>query len=62
MSDQDRKPASTDTGLAEPKRRIGFMEGRLNVPADFDEMGQEEIVRLFEGDTRNGDREGSDRD
>ncbi|GAB4356156.1 MAG: type II toxin-antitoxin system Phd/YefM family antitoxin [Methylohalobius sp. ZOD2] len=29
-------------------RRIGFMTGRLKVPADFDRMGQEEIERLFD--------------
>jgi hypothetical protein len=29
--------------------RIGFLKGRVAVPADFDTMGQEEIAALFEG-------------
>jgi antitoxin HicB len=33
-------------------RRIGTMEGRLKVPADFDAMGSETIANLFEGGTR----------
>ncbi len=28
-------------------RRIGFMQGRLKVPADFDTMGQDEILDMF---------------
>lgn len=31
------------------KSRVGFMEDIL-VPADFDTMGQEHIISLFEGD------------
>ncbi len=31
-------------------RRTGFLEGQFQVPDDFDTMGQEEIIRLFEGD------------
>ncbi len=30
-------------------RRIGFMEGEINVPDDFDRMGHEEIQKLFGG-------------
>jgi prevent-host-death family protein len=29
--------------------RFGFMKGEINVPDDFDTMGQEEIERLFYG-------------
>ena len=29
------------------KRRVGFLEGQVNVPDDFDRMGQEEIDQLF---------------
>lgn len=29
-------------------RRLGFMEGQGDVPDDFDQMGSEEIVRMFE--------------
>ncbi len=28
-------------------RRIGFLSGEIDVPADFDEMGRDEIERLF---------------
>lgn len=28
-------------------RRIGFMKGAFKVPEDFDEMGKDEIARLF---------------
>lgn len=31
-----------------PKSLIGFLEGRVTVPADFDRMGQDEIAALFE--------------
>jgi prevent-host-death family protein len=37
----------------EPKRKkspIGFLEGKISVPDDFDTMHQEEIIRLFEGE------------
>ncbi|HEV2300686.1 MAG TPA: type II toxin-antitoxin system prevent-host-death family antitoxin [Stellaceae bacterium] len=30
-------------------QRIGFMEGLIEVPDDFDRMGAEEIERLFSG-------------
>jgi prevent-host-death family protein len=30
-------------------KRIGFLEGQITIPDDFDEMGREEIQRLFEG-------------
>jgi prevent-host-death family protein len=32
------------------RRRVGFLAGQLEVPDDFDRMGQEEIERLFFGD------------
>lgn len=31
-----------------PAQRLGFMEGQLDVPADFDAMGRGEIEKLFE--------------
>jgi prevent-host-death family protein len=35
---------------AAPKvRRLGFLEGCMKVPADFDRMGQKEIARSFRG-------------
>ncbi|MDR3689910.1 MAG: type II toxin-antitoxin system prevent-host-death family antitoxin [Fimbriimonas sp.] len=30
-----------------PAKRIGFMEGEIQVPDDFDRMGAEEIESLF---------------
>ncbi len=32
------------------KRRIGFMDGQMKVPDDFDEMFREEIEKMFYGD------------
>ena len=29
-------------------RRIGFLKNQIKVPADFDKMGQTEIIGLFE--------------
>jgi prevent-host-death family protein len=29
------------------ERRLGFMAGQLEVPDDFDHMGEEEVGRLF---------------
>ena len=37
---------SGDTGTT---KRLGFMVGEIDVPDDFDSMGSEEIVGLFEG-------------
>lgn len=34
---------------ANPANRIGFMQGMIQVPDDFDSMGKEEIRHLFEG-------------
>ncbi len=28
-------------------QRLGFMDGQIDVPDDFDRMGQEEIEKLF---------------
>jgi prevent-host-death family protein len=30
------------------KKRIGFLKGKIEVPADFDNMGQNEIIETFE--------------
>ncbi|HEV7323591.1 MAG TPA: type II toxin-antitoxin system prevent-host-death family antitoxin [Bosea sp. (in: a-proteobacteria)] len=37
-----------DEGELRLVRRIGFMDGEISVPDDFDRMGAEEIVGLFE--------------
>ncbi|MEM6441704.1 MAG: type II toxin-antitoxin system Phd/YefM family antitoxin [Pseudomonadota bacterium] len=34
---------------AKRERKPGFMKGRIKVPDDFDTMGQEEILAMFEG-------------
>ena len=46
------KPAVTVnpyTPPADPKNRVGFLKGMLEVPSDFDSMGKEEIRAMFEG-------------
>ncbi len=46
------KPMVTVTAFAaspDPARRIGFLQGMIEVPEDFDSMGAEEIRSLFEG-------------
>ena len=40
----------TENGTAQTAPvRIGFLKGAASVPSDFDTMGQEEIIALFEG-------------
>ena len=47
------KPVVKVTPLTAPTedkvKRLGFMAGQVMVPDDFDEMGSEEIERLFHG-------------
>lgn len=42
------KVIALDAPLHVPLRRLGFMEGLIKVPADFDRMGEQEIEKLFE--------------
>ncbi len=46
-------PLAKLTALDAPERamqrRIGFMQGELSVPDDFDRMGEAEIATLFGG-------------
>jgi prevent-host-death family protein len=48
------KPLVKVTRLDAPSsgqtRRLGFMEGQIAVPNDFDNMGSKEIEQLFGGD------------
>jgi len=30
-------------------QRIGFLKGQIEVPTDFNNMGQQEIIKMFEG-------------
>jgi prevent-host-death family protein len=32
-----------------PKRRIGFMKGKITIPDDFNRMCENEIINMFEG-------------
>lgn len=43
------KPMVKLTAIDQPAKpqRIGFMKGQINVPDDFDRMGDAEIARLF---------------
>lgn len=45
------KPVVKVTALGTPTaaqvRRVGFMAGQILVPDDFDQMGREEIERIF---------------
>jgi prevent-host-death family protein len=47
------KPVVKVTALSAPTgaqvRRLGFMAGQISVPEDFDQMGKEEIERIFGG-------------
>ena len=40
---------SAYTPPPDPAKRLGFLKGRLEVPADFDSMGNAEIQALFAG-------------
>ncbi|MCP1275004.1 type II toxin-antitoxin system prevent-host-death family antitoxin [Gluconobacter albidus] len=31
------------------KRRLGFLAGQIRVPEDFDRMGQDDVISLFNG-------------
>jgi prevent-host-death family protein len=38
-----------DAPLPDQRRRLGFLQGLVQVPDDFDPMGQSEIESLFGG-------------
>ena len=42
----DEAEGRTDVPAA---RRLGFMNGEIKVPDDFDTMGADEIIAMFEG-------------
>jgi len=44
------KVTALDATESAPMRRLGFLAGEFSIPDDFDRMGEEEIVRLFEGE------------
>jgi prevent-host-death family protein len=45
------KPLVRVTAIEAPSvpQRLGFLEGELRVPEDFDDMGREQIVEWFAG-------------
>ena len=47
------KPIVKVTALSAPSgaqvRRVGFLEGQISVPDDFDQMGGQEIEQIFGG-------------
>jgi prevent-host-death family protein len=47
------KPVARVTAVNAPMgsqvRRLGFLAGQISVPDDFDEMGRDEIERMFDG-------------
>jgi antitoxin (DNA-binding transcriptional repressor) of toxin-antitoxin stability system len=47
------KPMVKVTAVSAPTgaqiRRLGFMAGQVSVPDDFDQMGRDEIERIFGG-------------
>lgn len=49
------KPVAKIVPLDEPApkkkepRKLGFLNGKFNVPDDFDTMFQDEIIAMFEG-------------
>lgn len=44
------KVVPLDAPAEKKMRRLGFMDGQIEVPDDFDRMGQEEIERMFYGE------------
>lgn len=41
------KVVKLDAPEPQAQKRLGFMQGQINVPDDFDEMGKDEIAQLF---------------
>jgi prevent-host-death family protein len=39
-----------DQDESKPKRRLGFLKGKIKVPDDFDTMFQDEIEKMFYGE------------
>lgn len=41
------KVTALDAPSGEERRRLGFLSGQIQVPDDFDRMGEDEIAALF---------------
>lgn len=50
------KVVSLDAPMGEQVHRLGFMQGQVQVPDDFDSMGSAEMEGLFDGVDRGGAR------
>ncbi len=50
MSEPSKQKLCSDHFEAEwdTSRRLGFMQGEFAIPDDFDQMGKNEIARLFQ--------------
>jgi prevent-host-death family protein len=44
------KVVPIEPGEAGTAQRLGFMAGEIDVPDDFDHMGESELERLFSGE------------
>ena len=44
------KVVAVDAPAAGTMRRLGFMEGQISIPEDFDRAGAAEIQAMFDGD------------
>ena len=44
------KVIAVDAPAAGTERRLGFMEGQVTIPEDFDRIGAAEIEAMFSGD------------
>lgn len=40
--------SALDAPSGKDRQRIGFLKGRIQVPDDFDEMGREQIIEMFD--------------
>ena len=40
--------SAVEAPASEERQRIGFLQGRIEVPDDFDEIGREQIQEMFE--------------
>jgi hypothetical protein len=46
--DKAKRNLSTFPAAAKEPKRLGFMRGEIEVPDDFDRMGEKRIAALFE--------------
>ena len=48
-AEEEKPPVTADPNTLPAKSaRVGFVKGSISVPADFDRMGGDEILNLFE--------------